>query len=117
MAAVTVSSRVEVPTPNRRGSRNWSIGYYLPCSASARAPKDRNKRCEPAIIAEALAADCRNRLGSPINMTTAVVAVFVLVYFGMILGGLPFLQLDRTGIALLGAIAMVGIGALTPEQA
>ena len=50
-------------------------------------------------------------------MTTAVVAVFVLVYAGMILGGLPFLQLDRTGIALLGAIAIVGIGALTPEQA
>ncbi len=35
----------------------------------------------------------------------------------MILGGLPFLQLDRTGIALLGAIALVGIGAVTPEQA
>ena len=28
----------------------------------------------------------------------------------MILGGLPFLQLDRTGIALLGAIALVGLG-------
>ena len=50
-------------------------------------------------------------------MTTAVVAVFLLVYAGMILGGLPFLQLDRTGIALLGAIAIVGIGALTPEEA
>jgi Na+/H+ antiporter NhaD/arsenite permease-like protein len=35
----------------------------------------------------------------------------------MMLGALPFLQLDRTGIALLGAIALVGIGALTPEQA
>ena len=50
-------------------------------------------------------------------MTTAVAIVFLLVYLGMILGGLPFLQLDRTGIALLGAIAIVGIGALTPEQA
>ncbi len=36
---------------------------------------------------------------------------------GMILGGLPFLQLDRTGIALLGAIALVGMGAVTPEAA
>src|SRR5512134_638430 len=35
----------------------------------------------------------------------------------MILGGLPFLQLDRTGIALLGAIALVAFGALTPEEA
>ena len=50
-------------------------------------------------------------------MTTAVVAVFLLVYCGMMLGGLPFLQLDRTGIALLGAIAIVGIGALTPQEA
>ena len=35
----------------------------------------------------------------------------------MILGGLPFLQLDRTGIALLGAIALVAFGALSPEEA
>lgn len=48
---------------------------------------------------------------------TATVAVFTVVYLGMILGGLPFLQLDRTGVALLGAIAIVGLGALTPEQA
>ncbi len=51
------------------------------------------------------------------RMTAAIVAIFLLVYLGMILGGLPFLQLDRTGAALLGAIAIVGIGALTPEQA
>jgi Na+/H+ antiporter NhaD/arsenite permease-like protein len=50
-------------------------------------------------------------------MTTAIVTIFLLVYLGMILGALPFLQLDRTGIALLGAIAIVGIGALSPEQA
>ena len=50
-------------------------------------------------------------------MTTAIVAVFFLVYLGMILGGLPFLQLDRTGVALLGAIALIGMGAVTPEDA
>ena len=50
-------------------------------------------------------------------MATVVLVVFALVYLGMILGGLPFLQLDRTGVALLGAIALVAIGALTPEQA
>jgi Na+/H+ antiporter NhaD/arsenite permease-like protein len=43
--------------------------------------------------------------------------VFGVVDLGMILGGLPFLQLDRTGVALLGAIALVALGALTPEQA
>jgi Na+/H+ antiporter NhaD/arsenite permease-like protein len=50
-------------------------------------------------------------------VTTAIVVVFFLVYLGMILGGLPFLQLDRTGVALLGAIALIGIEAVTPEQA
>jgi Na+/H+ antiporter NhaD/arsenite permease-like protein len=48
---------------------------------------------------------------------TTVVAIFAVVYLGMILGGLPFLQLDRTGIALLGAIALVGLGVLAPEEA
>lgn len=50
-------------------------------------------------------------------MTTLVVLVFSLVYLGMILGDLPFLQVDRTGIALLGAIALVGLGAVSPEAA
>jgi Na+/H+ antiporter NhaD/arsenite permease-like protein len=50
-------------------------------------------------------------------VTASIAAICAAVYLGMILGGLPFLQLDRTGIALLGAIALVGIGALTPEHA
>ena len=49
--------------------------------------------------------------------TGLVLAVFVIVYLGMIVGGLPRLQLDRTGVALLGAIAIVGTGVMTPEQA
>ncbi|MBP8284039.1 MAG: anion transporter [Chromatiaceae bacterium] len=50
-------------------------------------------------------------------MNTAVLVIFVIVYLGMILGGLPFLQLDRTGVALLGAIALVGVGAVSIEAA
>jgi Na+/H+ antiporter NhaD/arsenite permease-like protein len=50
-------------------------------------------------------------------VTLTVVAIFAVVYLGMILGGLPFLQVDRTGVALLGAIALVGLGAVTPEEA
>jgi Na+/H+ antiporter NhaD/arsenite permease-like protein len=38
-------------------------------------------------------------------------------YLGMILGGLPRLKLDRSGVALLGAIAMIGLGAISTEQA
>lgn len=50
-------------------------------------------------------------------MTEAIVAIFIVVYAGMVLGGLPFLQLDRTGVALLGAIALIGIEALDLEEA
>jgi Na+/H+ antiporter NhaD/arsenite permease-like protein len=50
-------------------------------------------------------------------VTTTILAIFALVYTGMILGGLPFLQLDRTGVALLGAIALVAAGAVTPAEA
>jgi len=57
-------------------------------------------------------------MSGPADLHGALVpAIFAIVYLGMILGGLPFLHLDRTGVALLGAIAVVGFGALTPEQA
>ncbi|HEY3451512.1 MAG TPA: anion transporter [Myxococcales bacterium] len=45
-------------------------------------------------------------------MSTAVLVIFGLVYLGMVLGEIPPLALDRTGVALLGAIAMVMVGAL-----
>ncbi len=48
---------------------------------------------------------------------TPAAAVFVLVYAGMILGGLPFLKLDRTGVALLGAIALVATGTVSLAEA
>lgn len=38
--------------------------------------------------------------------------VFAVVYVGMVLGGLPGLAIDRTGIALLGAIALLATGRL-----
>ena len=50
-------------------------------------------------------------------MPTTVLLIFGLVYLGMILGGLPFLQLDRTGVALLGAIAMIASEAVSVEDA
>ncbi|WP_295579983.1 anion transporter [uncultured Lamprocystis sp.] len=50
-------------------------------------------------------------------MTPLILSVFLLVYLGMILGGLPFLKLDRTGVALLGAIVLVASGAVTEDAA
>lgn len=46
-----------------------------------------------------------------------VVLVFTLVYLGMFLGGLPRLKLDRAGVALLGAIAVIGMGVMDVTQA
>lgn len=50
-------------------------------------------------------------------MDPVVAAIFVLVYLGMILGEIPGLALDRTGIALLGAIALVAFGRMTVADA
>lgn len=46
-----------------------------------------------------------------------VLLVFATVYVGMIFGRLPRLALDRTGIALLGAIALLAGGEITLAQA
>ncbi len=45
-----------------------------------------------------------------------VLAVFAFVYAGMILGRIPGLALDRTGVALLGAIALVTFGRVTVPE-
>lgn len=50
-------------------------------------------------------------------MDNTVIFIFAVVYLGMILGGLPGLQIDRTGIALLGAIALVALGKVSPQEA
>ena len=47
----------------------------------------------------------------------SIVAIFATVYVGMFLGGLPKLRPDRSGVALLGAIAVIGVGAMSTEQA
>jgi len=46
-----------------------------------------------------------------------VIAVFALVYLGMLLGGLPRTALDRTGVALIGAVALIAGGVLSAAEA
>jgi Na+/H+ antiporter NhaD/arsenite permease-like protein len=48
---------------------------------------------------------------------TIVVAVFVVVYIGMILGTLPGLKVNRAAIALLGAIALLATGRIDQPEA
>ena len=45
------------------------------------------------------------------------VTIFCIAYVGIALGKIPGLVIDRVGVALLGAIAMVVFGIVTPEGA
>ena len=49
-------------------------------------------------------------------MTALAVAIFLLTYAGVAVGDVPGLKLDRTGIALLGAIAMTVVGLVPLDQ-
>jgi len=48
---------------------------------------------------------------------TIVVAVFIIVCVGMMLGGLPGLKLDRSAIALVGAIVLLATGEISRQEA
>jgi Na+/H+ antiporter NhaD/arsenite permease-like protein len=50
-------------------------------------------------------------------MNITVLLVFALVYLGMVLGGIPGYAIDRTGVALVGAIILVASQCLTPQEA
>ena len=50
-------------------------------------------------------------------MATLSVIVFILVYFGMALGRVPGLAVDRTGVALLGLIVLLASGDLGLDEA
>jgi Na+/H+ antiporter NhaD/arsenite permease-like protein len=54
---------------------------------------------------------------APRAESAIAIAVFATVYLGMLAGRLPRLALDRTGIALLGAIVLVATGASSLERA
>ena len=52
-----------------------------------------------------------------LSLIDLVLAVFIATYLGMAFGRWPGLAIDRTGIALIGAIVLVAAGALTLEGA
>ena len=51
------------------------------------------------------------------GVDSVVVGVFGLVYLGMMLGSLPRLAIDRTGIAVLGAIVLLASGRIGLAEA
>jgi Na+/H+ antiporter NhaD/arsenite permease-like protein len=77
----------------------------------ARSPGSRLVTC---AIRHAMSAAAT---GHHRRMDVTVVVIFGLVYLGMVLGEIPGLALDRTGIALLGAIALVVSDKLTLAEA
>lgn len=50
-------------------------------------------------------------------MDLVVLTIFVLVYLGMLLGEIPGLAVDRTGVALLGALALVAFERVSLAEA
>jgi Na+/H+ antiporter NhaD/arsenite permease-like protein len=50
-------------------------------------------------------------------MDTIVLTVFAVVYLGMLLGRIPGLAIDRTGVALLGAIILLAAECVSPQEA
>jgi Na+/H+ antiporter NhaD/arsenite permease-like protein len=51
------------------------------------------------------------------STAVAALAILCLSYFGIAIGRIPGLRLDRAGIALLGGAAMIALGPLTLEDA
>jgi Na+/H+ antiporter NhaD/arsenite permease-like protein len=52
---------------------------------------------------------------TPVDHRPAVLVIFILTYVGLAAGRIPGLKLNRTGFALLGAIAMMVFSGNTPD--
>ncbi|MGD9540642.1 SLC13 family permease [Methylocystis sp.] len=66
-------------------------------------------------VGEALAL--LRRRPAPTPQTAAVIAIFAATYLVLAIGKLPYYRLDRAGGALLGASLMIGVGALSLDEA
>jgi len=84
---------VTIPASRRTDIATWLGGY--PRALRLFANRLRYKPLDDLLGLAHEAWEARDR------------QVFVLVYLGMILGGLPLPKLDRTWVALLGPIALV----------
>jgi hypothetical protein len=49
-------------------------------------------------------------------MTSLTTLIFVLTYIGMALGRVPGLRIDRSGIALIGAVFLVAADTIPPTE-
>ncbi|MGE4174105.1 MAG: SLC13 family permease, partial [Methylocystis sp.] len=58
-----------------------------------------------------------SRLPAPTPEAAAVGGIFAATYVVLAIGKLPYYRLDRAGGTLLGASLMIGVGALTLDEA
>jgi Na+/H+ antiporter NhaD/arsenite permease-like protein len=110
--------------------RTW-LAMSLAAKRAPDRPDHAPHRAATASTLSRNAAACRQRAGLNPGLPGlpelqvlgrdaldwGIVAVFGVVYLGMFLGGLPRLKLDRSGVALLGAIAAIAFTGQTVEQA
>jgi Na+/H+ antiporter NhaD/arsenite permease-like protein len=64
-----------------------------------------------------LSAPVEGSLQSMTFTAIAALAILILTYGGLAIGRIPGLRLDRAGIAFLGGAAMIGVGALSLDEA
>jgi Na+/H+ antiporter NhaD/arsenite permease-like protein len=67
-------------------------------------------------MGDAVVADELWRVARSAMTAVKIYLIFLLTYAGMAAGRLPWLRVDRTGIALLGLIALLGTEALTLDE-
>jgi Na+/H+ antiporter NhaD/arsenite permease-like protein len=68
----------------------------------------------PATTADQLLCDSEGRVD---RTAIATLVIVVVTYGGIAIGRFPGLRLDRAGIAFLGGAAMIGVGAISIEDA
>lgn len=71
--------------------------------------------CRRGAAAKGTAADDSIDRGGPVLDLT--LAIFLFTYAGIAIGRIPGFKVDRTGVALIGAIAMLVAGTIAPDAA
>lgn len=104
------------PEPAPRGARHAFPRFWLAFLATIIVAGGA-ALVAVAILGVGEAFSLLSRLPAPTLETAAVSAIFAATYLVLAVGKLPYYRLDRAGGALLGASLMIGVGALTLDEA
>src|SRR6185312_12371743 len=102
------------------GRRGSTIARYIACRGRFGRVAAALQQCRDNTAQPCKTLESSTGIGPmmpPAVMHAAIlILVFVLTYIGMAAGRLPWLQVDRTGIALLGVIALLATETVTLDQ-